>query len=305
MKPDADVLHYENERIALADEIRTLRRTRRITGVVLARRVGISQSKLSKIETGALIPSTDDLESILNHLKAHRSVAARLISSARALRTEFRSWRFGHRHGLAAKQMHIGQIEKKSKLIRVFQPTVIPGLLQIPAYAKSVLAHANITRQKDVDAAVRARMSRQQILYESGHQLEFVICEAAALSRFCDRRVVVEQLNRIRLLFSLDHIKIGFISNNRILPRIPINGFVVLDSDRVVLETLTGEVESTDEHSVKTYSETFEAFTSVAQFGTNADPILDEWIAFLSNCSSTPLRRRKPTGSGEGQGEIR
>src|SRR5579862_1955984 len=104
MKRDHHGLHYEHERIALADEIRTLRRSMGVTGVSLARQVGISQSKLSKIETGALIPSTDDLKSILTHLKAHRSITAGLVSSARSLRTEFRSWRFGHRHGLAAKQ---------------------------------------------------------------------------------------------------------------------------------------------------------------------------------------------------------
>jgi transcriptional regulator with XRE-family HTH domain len=38
-----------------------LRKARRITGVALAKQTGISQSKLSKIETGALIFSTEKL----------------------------------------------------------------------------------------------------------------------------------------------------------------------------------------------------------------------------------------------------
>lgn len=274
---------YEHERIALADQIRTLRRRSGVTGVALARQVGISQSKLSKIETGTLIPSTDDLESILTRLKAHRSIAARLISSARALRTDFRPWRIGHRHGLASKQLDIARMESQAKVIRVFQPTLIPGLLQIPAYAKRVLTLANVTRQKDVDAAVAARMSRQQILYEDGRRFEFVICEAAALSRFCDSRVVIQQLNRFRSLSGFDRVKVGFISNQQSLPHIPMNSFVLLDADHVVSETLSGEVESTDENDVKTYDEAFKAFASVARFGTDADALLEEWAELLSD----------------------
>lgn len=275
-------LQYERERTEFGDEVKTLRKSKRLTGVILAAQTGISQSKLSKIETGALIPSTDDLRKILIILKASQSEGERLVEWARALRTEFVSWRFEHRQGLAAKQLEVGELERQAKRIRVFQTAAIPGLLQVPAYAKCILQLANVTHQLDLENAVAARIRRQQILYETERQFEFVITEGAALSRFCEPHIVIQQLDRIRFLFGLPNIKIGFLSNKSFLPRVPMASFVIHDSRSAVVETLTGEFPIEDQACIATYNEAFDDFASTAVFGVEADPILEEWKHFLS-----------------------
>lgn len=280
-------LQYDSKRIALGEQIRALRKSRGVTGVTLAAQVGISQSKLSKIETGVLIPSTDDLKSILRLLHSSRSDSDRLIAWARSLRTEFRSWRFAHRKGLAAKQLEVAALESRATHIRAFQTTIIPGLLQIPDYARCILRLANITQQSDLDQAVSARIGRQQLLFESKRKFDFVISEAAALSRFCDPEVVIQQLDRIKLFVGLPNVRIGFIGKQQALARVPVNSFVIYDSHSVVFETMTGEFACVDQGDIKTYQEAFDSFAQVAAFGKDSDLLVNEWKQFLVSADKT------------------
>jgi transcriptional regulator with XRE-family HTH domain len=272
-----DELQYERERIALGDILRTLRRSKKIRGVALAKRTGISQSKLSKIETGALVPSTEDLQNILTALNVPRSNMIELIERARALRTEYVSWRFGHRKGYAASQIDVAEIERLATRIRVFQVSVIPGLLQIPAYSRCVMDLSNVTHQTDLERAVALRIQRQQILYEPGRKFEFLITEPAALSRFCDPVTVTQQLDRLRSLWEMPNVSIGFISGATALPQIPQNSFIIFNTSTVTVETVTGEISTVDQRDIQLYEQIFDAFASIAVFGPEAEPILEAW----------------------------
>jgi transcriptional regulator with XRE-family HTH domain len=276
-------LQYERERIAFGDELRTLRKSKAMRGVDLARNAEISQSKLSKIETGALVPSTEDLLRIFKVLETPRRNAQRLTEWARALRTEFVSWRFGHRKGFGAKQIEVAELDRQAHRIRIFQVAVVPGLLQIPEYARRVMHLANVTQQSDLDSAVGLRIQRQQILYEPGRQFEFLITESAALSRFCEPSIVIRQLNWLRFLFELPNVKIGFISNRMPLPRIPQHGFAVFDSSTAVVETIAGEISTIDERDVEVYNAAFDEFACVAAFGQDAQDFLDECKRLLNS----------------------
>jgi hypothetical protein len=162
----------------------------------------------------------------------------------------------------------------------------VPGLLQILDYARRVMHLANVAQQPDLEKAVGLRMQRQQILYETGRKFEFLIMESAAISRFCEPSVVIRQLNWLRFLFELPNVKIGFISNRVLLPRIPQNSFAVFDSSAAIVETIAGEVSTTDEHSIELYNATFDEFASVAAFGPDAQDFLDRCKHLLSSAGS-------------------
>ena len=274
-------LRHERERITFGDELRMLRKKKRVVGIELAKLTGISQSKLSKIETGALTPSTDDLQRIFGVLKPSRNDAQRLIEWGRTLRTEYASWRFSHRKGFGPKQLEVSQLEQKATRIRVFQPALIPGLLQIPEYARRVLQLANITHQPDLEQALSIRIKRQEILYKSDHKFEFLISESAALSRFCNPAIVRQQLERLRFFPGLSNVEIGFISSRVALPHTPQCSFVVLDSSSAVVETFTGEVSTVDPRDVEVYNSVFDDFVSVASFGSAASEFLDDCMQTL------------------------
>ena len=277
---------HERQRIAFGDELRTLRKSKKVTGVVLANETGISQSKLSKIETGALIPSTQDLLQIFKVLYVPQSEMHRIVQTAQALRTEYVSWRFEHRKGFGAKQLEVAELEHQTRAIRAFRMEAIPGLLQPHEYASHVMSLANFTRQTDLDWAVSMRMQRQQILYDPSRKFEFIIAEMGVLSRYCPPSVVIRQLDRLKILSGLPNVNIGFIPNRIPLPRPPINSFVLYDSSTATLESITGEVSTSDEQDLETYHKIFDDFAAVALYGDAAAVFLDQCAHFLLEVAS-------------------
>jgi transcriptional regulator with XRE-family HTH domain len=111
-----------------------------LTGERLAARCGISQSKISKIETGKVLATATDVERILTALETGQDRAAEL-GSARLANTEFLSVRTSLRRGLQQKQRELAALEADARHIRFFLPLMITGLLQTPEYARASIAN--------------------------------------------------------------------------------------------------------------------------------------------------------------------
>lgn len=126
---------YEPEELGqrkdeLAVALRNSRRTAGLTGERLAARCGISQSKISKIETGKVLPSAADVERILSALGVDGERQAALVAMARMANTEFQSVRASLQRGLHQKQRELAALEADTHHIRFFLPLMITGLLQ-------------------------------------------------------------------------------------------------------------------------------------------------------------------------------
>ncbi len=278
---------HELQRIEFGDELRTLRKSKPLTGTALSKLTGISQSKLSKIETGALIPSTRDLLQILKALDVPQGDVHRIIQTAQALRTEYVSWRFEHRKGFGAKQIQIAELERQTRAFREYRIEAVPGLLQTHEYALSAMSLANFTQQTDLDWALGLRMQRQEILYDPNRQFDFLIAEMGVLSRFCAPSVVIRQLDRLKVLSGLPNVTIGLIPNRIALPRAPINSFVLFDSSTATFESITGEISTSDEQDIETYHKIFNDFAAAALYGQAAEAFLDECTHYLIGASTT------------------
>ena len=155
--------------------------------------------------------------------------------------------------------------------------------LQIPAYARRVIEMCNTTGQSDLEQAVSLRIRRQQLLYEPERQFDFIITEPAALSRFCDPRIVIQQLDRLSVLFGLANVRIGFVPADSPYPRIPLSSFCIFDSASATVETNSGEFTTGDERDVALYNDIFDAFSRIAFFGSSADMLLSNWKSFLKS----------------------
>ena len=81
--------------------------------------------------------------------------------------------------GLVRLQEDSLELEASASTILNFQIASIPGLLQVPEYARRVFAAGHPAGQVDIAAAVAVRMNRQVILYDDSKHLEFVLAEAA------------------------------------------------------------------------------------------------------------------------------
>ncbi|GAA3834859.1 hypothetical protein GCM10023083_78840 [Streptomyces phyllanthi] len=122
-------------RAELGAALRALRQASGKEAKVVARGAAMSASKLSKIENGSVMPSVVDVEQILTAIGVSEDVKAEYMSVARAAATEATAWRLYRRLGYHRKQQQIQAIEARTTLLRLFQPSLVPGLLQTPEYS--------------------------------------------------------------------------------------------------------------------------------------------------------------------------
>jgi hypothetical protein len=95
----------------------------------------------------------------------------------------------------------------------------------------------------DVDAAVSARMQRQQLLYDSTKRFEFLLAEPVLRWLLCPPAVMRSQLDRLQSVIGLDHIRFGILPLGRELAVTPQNSFQVhVGEDAIVsMETFVGD----------------------------------------------------------------
>lgn len=106
----------------LAEALRELRKAAGLSGARLAARCSMSQSKISRIELGEVLPSVIDVELILKALEVPSEVSVELVGLARKANIDYKSWRTYARMGLWQKQAEIKALEKSAKLLRYFLP---------------------------------------------------------------------------------------------------------------------------------------------------------------------------------------
>lgn len=120
--------------------LRTARDAAQLTQAEVAERLEWSISKVNRIENGEVTISATDLRALLDLLGiADRETVAEFTSWARTARS--RGWwddpQF--RAHITPAMRQLIQYEAEATAIRCFQPTIVPGALQTPEYAKAIL----------------------------------------------------------------------------------------------------------------------------------------------------------------------
>jgi transcriptional regulator with XRE-family HTH domain len=265
---------HKTERAKLAEALRAMREATGLTGVGFAQRLGWSQSRLSKLETGKQFPSADDIAQWAGVASAD---SAPLLDQLERAKAEHATWAEQYRRagGAAAKQASIGARYESAAHVAKFQPVMIPSQIQTAEYASELLRSASGPRawgasDDDIEQMVGARMARQQILYRPGKQIQVVILEAALHTRLVSPRAMAGQLDRMLALEGLASLDLGIIPTTTLVPVYPTSGFVVFDSDLVVVETIGGEDQINDPDEVRRYVEWFGLLHAAAVRGREA-----------------------------------
>lgn len=277
MGPDEPASRFPRRR-KLASELRELRDLAGISGRALARRIGVSQSKVSRIENGSAVPSLPEVQAWSRELGLDDDVRHRLTAMTKAAHTEAQPWRAA----LAGKghlQNDILRREAAARQIRVFQSSVVPGLLQTPDYAREVFALAGrAMTEAEHAAAVAVRLDRQLEMYEGRRSYEFLIAEAALRWSPGPSRLLAVQLERIAHLGTLDNVTIGVIPLTARATTVLSHGFVLYDADdgrTATIETLHAQVTVYGADEVGMYEEHWSRLHRMALSGTPAQHFLD------------------------------
>jgi len=100
--------------------------------------------------------------------------------------------------------------EAKALEIRTYRLSLFPGLLQTPEYARELLTSSRLV--DDIEAAVDARMRRQEVLTRPKPPLVWVLLDETVLYRpVGGRQVMRDQLARLRDAVNLPHVTIRIV----------------------------------------------------------------------------------------------
>ena len=268
------------QRQRLGRALRDLRHSAGITGTQLAAQLGISQSTVSRFETGQQIPSLAEVETWGRTLGADEAAVAGLVELVEAAATEavaFRRTRV--RRGLAGQQQDTAAVEASAGLVRSFNPIGVQGLLQTPAYAQAVYAAAHPGRT-DLAAAVAARLARQQVLYTEGKRFHFLLGEPALRWWRGSAETMLGQLDRLGQMLTLPNVTLGILALDQDMPVWNHHGFTLFSDragdaeDLVHVETLQTGLNIRSTEDVARYLDAFERLAGMAMTGDQARALL-------------------------------
>jgi len=196
----------------LANELRRLRRRARLTGKDVSTRFGWSEAKLSRIENGLARVKSEDLDGFLDLYEVSGPRRAELVALAQESREA------GPLEALEVPEPHLRvmQTESDAEAMWVWEPQVIPGLLQTEDYTRAVLQLwlAVFARPAaEMERRVETGRVRQNVLTRDPPlELSFVIDESVLLRRIASPPVMRAQLAHLAEISERPHIEV------RVLP---------------------------------------------------------------------------------------
>jgi transcriptional regulator with XRE-family HTH domain len=250
--------------------LRRLREEAGLTGTQAARVIGISQSRISRIEGGRFVPTDEEIRELCKLYRAPAEVRRDLLQSARDLRAETVTARTVISRGSWKMQARFGRIEKMSAQVCVYQPALIPGLLQTAGYARLVFADGGDITDAELDRAVAERMARGDVL-DSGREFRFVVAEGALRWQAGSPQVMIGQLDRLaEVIATRPNVRLGVIPQSRGARVFTTHGFSLYDHRTVIVGVRTGTSFITDPQDVAEYSKLFGELEELAVFGEQA-----------------------------------
>lgn len=238
----------------IGEQLRTFRENAGSTTSALAETLGISQSRLSRIENGLFRPTVELVAAAAKELRIPSKEKEVLLTAAKSLFAEYNSWQVLARNGLSGLQIEAHEIEAQTKSIRSFQIATIPGLLQTADYARCILSKSDTELHGDVDDAVIERLKRQAVMENPKKRFQFVISEAALQSAVCSQSIMKAQIETLVAVASKHNVSISILPLKAKPPVLLWTSFTLFDDWEVRLETLTAGITVTDPAAVKAYA---------------------------------------------------
>ncbi|EYT79205.1 helix-turn-helix domain-containing protein [Streptomyces andamanensis] len=194
----------------LGQELRRLRELKGMTAEEVAERLLVSQSKISRLENGRRSISQRDVRDLCGvyEVEDHR-----IVDSLMQMAKDSRQQGWWHSFGDIPYSVYIG-LETDAASLRVYDPQVVPGLLQTRQYAEALIAGAlPETTPADIEKRVQVRMRRQERIAAAENPLRlWTVLDEAALRRVVGGPALMrEQLEHLVEQSQLPHVTVQVI----------------------------------------------------------------------------------------------
>ncbi|MET9441637.1 helix-turn-helix transcriptional regulator [Streptomyces sp. NPDC006610] len=194
----------------LGQELRRLRELKGMTAEEVADRLLVSQSKISRLENGRRSISQRDVRDLCGvyEVEDHR-----VVESLMQMAKDSRQQGWWHSFGDIPYSVYIG-LETDAASLRVYDPQVVPGLLQTRQYAEALITGAlPETAPADIEKRVQVRMRRQERITTADNPLRlWSVLDEAALRRIVGNRSLMrDQLEFLIEQSQLPHVTVQVI----------------------------------------------------------------------------------------------
>ena len=194
----------------LGQELRRLRELKGMTAEEVAERLLVSQSKISRLENGRRSISQRDVRDLCGVYEVDDH---RVVDSLMQMAKDSRQQGWWHTFGDIPYSVYIG-LETDAASLRVYDPQVVPGLLQTRYYAEALITGAlPETPQADIEKRVQVRMRRQERIHSAENPLRLwtVMDEAVLRRRVGTPGIMRDQLEHLVEQSQLPHVTVQVI----------------------------------------------------------------------------------------------
>jgi transcriptional regulator with XRE-family HTH domain len=242
--------------------IRRHRLARSITGRRLGELSGMSQSKVSKLESGSLLASEHDVVSISTALKLSPTEATNLMQRVRMARD--------HRTVQLPNEMVTWELidttqgtylveEERASSVDYFSPLLLSALLQEPEYAeKAIKGMASEVLDAEITQHLVLRSKRQAMLHDTSKCFRFLLTSASFSLFEPAVSLSMAQIERIRYWATRPNVEIGIVPNGLPIDDGVTAHFTVFNGKVAFVEMLHQELVISDSATVSRYSTKFE-----------------------------------------------
>lgn len=233
-----------------------------------------TQSMISRVESGATLPTPDLVKHLCDVYRTPRTERARLVGLAEDMRAGARRVVISKR---PAVQARIARIHEQSVLIRGFVSIGAPGILQTRDYVTNLMS-ARSGPTPDALAATEARIEGQRLLDVPGspRRWSYVMTEGALGWPAGNGPAMAAQMEHLARATHRDNVRLGVIPFGAWDPclRIPLNGFEVYDERMVMVGTVAGTATLDQARDITAHVQLFEQLEQLAVYGEEARAIL-------------------------------
>nr|WP_109000237.1 helix-turn-helix transcriptional regulator [Streptomyces rishiriensis] len=194
----------------LGQELRRLRELKGMTAEEVAERLLVSQSKISRLENGRRSISQRDVRDLCGVYEVEDQ---RMVDSLMEMAKDSRQQGWWHAFGDVPYSVYIG-LETDAASLRVYDPQVVPGLLQTRQYAEALISGAlPETAHTEIEKRVQVRMRRQERVSSGENPLRlWSVMDESALRRVVGgRELMRDQLEHLVEQSQLPHVTVQVI----------------------------------------------------------------------------------------------
>lgn len=273
-----------DERQELAAGLRALRHDAGLSTTQLARRLGWSQAKVSRLERGVTLAKPAEVGSWARLLHAEPELRHRLVELAEEQRIELLEWKRAMAPGRRRAQEEVNAIEAAASIIWVFSMDMLPGLAQTAQYAEVMLriGRDRTISDQEAAAAAQAQTARQAALRDRSKRFKLLCSEAALRRSLLGKAAMRAQLGQLMEIAGLPNVEMGVIPFSTRERTHTYHAFAILgdpevdDSSMVLAESVTRTLTIRAVDEIREYISHYERLAEGALFGDDLARLLLE-----------------------------